>query len=58
MIVTGYGMAFHSWMEENIKAGHALDGFTPFAPGPVALCEGFTFQPGTAARIETLLKEK
>ncbi|MES2730973.1 MAG: hypothetical protein V4714_04465, partial [Bacteroidota bacterium] len=57
-ILTKYGMGFYTWMDDNFKAGRALKDFTAFSPSPVTLCAGFTFKPGTATTIETLLKDR
>lgn len=57
-LLTEYGLRFYQWMEDNLQAGRALKNFTAFSPKPVTLCTGFTFRPGTATAIETLLKER
>jgi hypothetical protein len=57
-IVTKYGMSFSDWMCANFKAGNAFKDFTAFKPDAVTLCGGFTFKPGVAAAIDTLLKDR
>lgn len=57
-IVTKYGMAFHGWMDANVKAGTAFDSFPPFVPDPITLCAGLTFKPGTDTSIAALLKDR
>ena len=57
-ILTTYGTAFYNWMEANIQAGNTLDNLTDFTPGPIDLCPGFTFKPGTAAALADLLQDR
>lgn len=57
-IVTKYGMAFHRWMDANVKAGTAFEEFPPFTPDPITLCVGLTFKPGTDTSIAALLKDR
>lgn len=57
-ILTNYGRDFYRWMDANFKTGHALENFTAFSPDPVELCADFPFEPGTAAIIEDLLKDR
>jgi len=57
-IVTKYGMSFYEWMADNFKAGLAFKDFTAFELDPISLCTSFSFQPGVAAAIEVLLKDR
>lgn len=57
-IVTKYGMAFHSWMDVNVKAGTAFEEFPPFTPDPITLCAGLTFEAGAEAAITALLTDR
>lgn len=57
-ILQGYGGAFYSWMEENIRAGKALEEFTDFAPAAVTLCPDLDFKTGTAELIKALLNDR
>jgi hypothetical protein len=57
-IVTAYGTDFHGWLADNFQAGNSFENLTAFTPGPVLLCAGFTFEPGTGALIETLLQQR
>jgi hypothetical protein len=61
-ILTSYGMAYHDWMETNLRDGKkSLNDFTPFTPAPIdlaTLCTGLSFKTATAGAIEALLKER
>jgi hypothetical protein len=55
-ILATFGQQFYLWMEANLQAGRTFPHFTPFAPAPLTLCDGFTFATGTAKEIEDMLK--
>jgi hypothetical protein len=57
-VTTNFGIEFDQWMQTNIAAGRVPADFTPFAPGPVVLSAAFGFRPGTAARVEAMLKDR
>lgn len=57
-IVTKFGMAFHQWMEAQIKAGTAGENLPSFALDSVELCQGLAFQEETAPTITAFLNER
>ncbi len=57
-ILMQYGMQFFAWMQDNLRAGNAFGSLTPFGPPAVTFCAGMIFKPGTAAAIESLLRDR
>jgi hypothetical protein len=57
-ILMQFGHQFYQWMDKNLQEGRTFPNFTSFAPTSITLCSEFTFKPGTAAEIETMLKER
>ena len=57
-ILTQYGVAFHKWMDDNLRAGLALEEFPTFAAPTINLCAGMSFKAGTSEAIAALLKER
>ena len=53
-----FGLAFDAWVNLNMAAGRLPPDFTAFLPDPVVLPAAFTFRPGTAQRVESLLRER
>ncbi|MES3020480.1 MAG: hypothetical protein V4857_02735 [Pseudomonadota bacterium] len=57
-LTTGFGLEFDQWLKSNIAAGRKPADFSAFMPAPVVLAAAFGFEPGTAARVEAMLKER
>jgi len=57
-ILTGFGVAFHTWMSGMISTGTDLTDLPEFAGVPVDLCPTGQFKPGTAEAIRSFLTER
>lgn len=57
-ILMSYGTAFYNWMNNNIKAGTALDKFIFEITTELKLCNGFDFQNKSLEEIKELLDER
>src|SRR5262249_27470535 len=56
-ILNRYGAKFHERMDDNLRAGLALEYFR-FTPPAIDLCAGMSFKAGTSEAIAALLKER
>lgn len=56
-ILTAFGTAFHTWLEDSLAQGIALADLPPFS-AEVTMCQGLTFGAGTAAAVRELLEER
>jgi hypothetical protein len=58
-VLARVGASFHAWMDDNLKAGRALQDFPPFVPDLAdPLCPDLAFEPGTSEALRTLLAER
>jgi hypothetical protein len=57
-ITLAWGLAFDAWMGANIASGKLPGEFSVFTPAPVVLCDGIDFKAGTAALMESMLRDR
>lgn len=57
-ILGQYGMSFHAWLDDNLKQGRELAGFSAFIPAAISLPVELSLDAGAAAAIGEMLKER
>jgi hypothetical protein len=57
-ILSKYGLAFYTWMEDQFAQGIPMAGLPEFIGPDVDLCPGSSFRPGTAGNLKEFLEER